>query len=257
MARVDYDRMAAVYDAGRDRSLDQRRAWREALGRHLPPPCGCPGAVLDLGAGTGQWARALTTWFGVPVVAVEPSAGMRAAAESKHLDRVHVVGGRGEAIPLRSGAVPAAWLSLMLHHLDDPAACAMELHRVLCDHGQVLLRGVFPDAGGLVGLSFLLEFFPGAERVLATFPRLTDTVALFERAGFVLVGMRAVADLAAASLGDALERARLRADTVLRHLPDAEFRAGVRRLEAAAAAEDPARPAGPIFGRIPLVVLAK
>src|SRR6266545_4577279 len=179
--------MAAVYDAGRDRSLDQRRAWREALGRHLPPPCGCPGAVLDLGAGTGQWARALTTWFGVPVVAVEPSAGMRAAAESKHLDRVHVVGGRGEAIPLRSGAVPAAWLSLMLHHLDDPAACAMELHRVLCDHGQV----------------------------------------------------------------------RLRADTVLRHLPDAEFRAGVRRLEAAAAAEDPARPAGPIFGRIPLVVLAK
>ncbi len=211
MARVDYDRMAAVYDAGRDRSLDQRRAWREALGRHLPPPCGCPGAVLDLGAGTGQWARALTTWFGVPVVAVEPSAGMRAAAESKHLDRVHVVGGRGEA----------------------------------------------PDAGGLVGLSFLLEFFPGAERVLATFPRLTDTVALFERAGFVLVGMRAVADLAAASLGDALERARLRADTVLRHLPDAEFRAGVRRLEAAAAAEDPARPAGPIFGRIPLVVLAK
>jgi hypothetical protein len=36
MARVDYDRMAAVYDAGRDRTLDQRQAWREALGRHLP-----------------------------------------------------------------------------------------------------------------------------------------------------------------------------------------------------------------------------
>jgi SAM-dependent methyltransferase len=144
MARVDYDRMARVYDAGRDRTLDQRRAWREALGRHLPPPCGCPGGVLDLGAGTGQWARALTNWFGVPVVAVEPSAGMRA-----------------------------------------------------------------------------------------------------------------VADLAAASLGDALERVRLRADTVLRHLPDVEFHAGLRRLEAAAAAEDPAHPAGPIFGQIPLVVLAK
>jgi SAM-dependent methyltransferase len=164
MARVDYDRMAAVYDAGRDRTLDQRQAWREALGRHLPPPCGCAGGVLDLGAGTGQWARALTTW---------------------------------------------------------------------------------------------LEFFPAAERVLATFPRLVDTVVLFERAGFTLVGMRAVADLAAASLADALERVRLRADTVLRHLPDAEFHAGLRRLEAAVAAEDPARPAGPIFGQIPLVVLAK
>jgi SAM-dependent methyltransferase len=220
MARVNYDRMAPVYDAGRDRTLDQRRSWRDALGRHLPPPCGCPGGVLDLGAGTGQWARALNTWFGVPVVAVEPSAGMRAAAGAKGLDGIRLVGGRGEAVPLRSGAVPAAWLSLVLHHLDDPAACA-------------------------------------AERVLATFPRLVDTVTLFERAGFTLVGMRAVADLAAASLADALERVRLRADTVLRHLPDADFQAGVRRLQAAVAAEDPEHPAGPIFGQLPLVVLAK
>lgn len=257
MARVDYDRMAADYDAGRNRTLDQRRAWREALGRHLPPPCGCPGGVLDLGAGTGQWARALTTWYGVPVVAVEPSAGMRAAIAAERLGRVGVVGGRGEAIPLRQGAVPAAWLSLILHHLDDPEACVTELHRVLCDHGRVLLRGAFPDAGALLDLGFMLEFFPAAERVLATFPRLVDTVTLFERAGFTLVGMRAVADLAAASLADALERARLRADTILRHLPDGEFHAGLRRLEAAVAAEDPAHPAGPVFGQIPLVVFAR
>jgi SAM-dependent methyltransferase len=257
LARVDYDGMATVYDAGRGRTLAQRAAWREALGRLLPPPCGCPGGVLDLGAGTGQWARALTTWFGVPVVAVEPSAGMRAAAGATPLDGVRMVGGRGEAIPLRSGAVPSAWLSLVLHHLDDPAACAMELHRVLCDHGRVLLRGAFPDAGALVDLAFMLEFFPAAERVLATFPRLVDSVVRFERAGFRLVGMRAVPDLAAASLADALGRVRLRADTVLRELPDAEFQAGVRRLEAAVAAEDPAHPTGPIFGRLPLVVFAK
>src|SRR6266508_975180 len=78
-----------------------------------------------------------------------------------------------------------------------------------------------------------------------------------ERAGFTLVGMRAVADLAAASLADALERARLRADTILRHLPDGEFHAGLRRLEAAVAAEDPAHPAGPVFGQISLVVFAR
>src|SRR6266540_2771728 len=197
MARVDYDSMAAVYDAGRGRTPDQRRAWREALSQHLPAACGCPGGVLDLGAGTGQWARALVAWYGVPVVAVEPSAGMCAAAGAKRLDQVRVLGGRAEAIPLRSGAVPVAWLSLVLHHLDDPESCALELHRVLCDNGRVLLRGVFPDAAELVDLSFMLEFFPGAERVLATFPSLADTVALFERSGFTLVGTQGVTDLAA------------------------------------------------------------
>jgi hypothetical protein len=82
----------------------------------------------------------------------------------------------------------------------------MELHRVLCDHGCVLLRGAFPDADALVDLAVMLEFFPAAERVLATFPKLVDTVVRFERAGFRLVGMRAVPDLAAASLADALGR---------------------------------------------------
>ncbi|HEX8858767.1 MAG TPA: class I SAM-dependent methyltransferase [Actinomycetes bacterium] len=257
MARVDYDRMAPAYDAGRGRTLDQLRPWREALAEFLPQPCGCRSAILDLGAGTGQWAAALSRWFELSVVAVEPSAGMRAAAAAKDLGRVLLVAGRGEAIPLAAGACSAAWLSLMLHHLDDPARCAEELHRVLCPHGLVLLRGAFPDAGELLDLSLLLRFFPGAKRVLASFPRLDDTVAMFERAGFALVATRGVADLAAVSLRDALGRIRLRADTVLRQLPDAAFHQGLRQLELAAAAEDPKRPPAPLYGRLPLVVLAK
>jgi hypothetical protein len=41
---------------------------------------------------------------------------------------------------------------------------------------------------------------------------------------------------------------RLRADTVLRQIPDAEFHQGLRQLEQAAAAEDPERPPAPLFG---------
>jgi len=257
LARVDYDRMAAAYDAGRGRTLDQLRPWREALTEFLTEPRGCRSGILDLGSGTGQWAAVLSRWFERPVVAVEPSAGMRAAAAAKQLDRVLLIGGRGEAIPLAAGACSAAWLSLVLHHLDDPARCAEELHRVLCPHGLVLVRSAFPDAGELLDLSLLLRFFPGAKRVLAGFPRLDHTVAMFERAGFALAATRGVADLAAVSLRDALGRIRLRADTVLRHLPDAEFHQGLRRLEQAAAAEDPERPPAPLFGRLPLVALAK
>ncbi len=257
MARVDYERMAAVYDAARDRTLDQRQPWREALAGYLPPRCGH--AVLDLGAGSGQWSGAFTAWYGTPVVAVEPSAGMRAAASAKRLDQVRVVGGRAEAIPLRAGAVAAAWLSAVIHHFDDLDRCARELHRVLCGQGRVLVRGAFPNAPDLVDV-VLLRWFPGAARVLATYPSLGDTVAAFTRGGFALEAARGVVDLATTSLREACERVRLRADTLLRLLPDDEFEEGLRRMEAEAAAEagrDDEDPPGPVFGRLALLVFAK
>jgi ubiquinone/menaquinone biosynthesis C-methylase UbiE len=42
------------------------------------------GPVLDVGAGTGQFAAAIAGWFGVRVVAVEPSSGMRGQAALAH-----------------------------------------------------------------------------------------------------------------------------------------------------------------------------
>ncbi len=273
MARVDYDRMAAVYDAGRARTPEQRAAWRSALSPYLPPRCGCclrpdrsgSSRVLDLGAGTGAWSPLLDAWFGVRVVAVEPSAGMRAAAVAGALGGATagapgpalMAGGRAEAIPLRRGSVAAAWLSVVLHHFDDLARSAQELHRVLCGHGRVVIRGAFPDAPDLVDLTLLRRYFPGADRVIATLPRLDETVAVFTGAGFSLEHAESVADIAASSLRDAAARTRLRADTALQHLPDTEFEAGLRRLEADAAAEDPAHPPAPIFGRVPLIVFAK
>ncbi|HEX9341986.1 MAG TPA: hypothetical protein VF995_00020, partial [Actinomycetota bacterium] len=121
-----------------------------------------------------------------------------------------------------------------------------------------LLRGVFPDIPELVDLTFMLRYFPGAERVITTIaPRLDETVAVFAGAGFSLEHVEGVTDIATASLRDAAARTRLRADTALQHLPDTEFEAGLRRLEADAAAEDPTQPPAPVYGRIPLVVFAK
>jgi len=266
MARVDYDRMAATYDAGRGRAPEQRAAWRAALTPYFPPRCACAGAtVLDLGAGTGAWSTLLAAWFELRVVAVEPSAGMRAAALAGALaggtagapGQVLLAAGRAEAIPLRQGSVAAAWLSVAHHHFDDLERSVRELHRVLCGHGRVLLRGFFPDTPELVDLTLLRRYFPGSDRVLATFPRLDETAAAFARTGFSLEHAEGVADIAAVSLRDAAARMRVRADTVLQHLSDEEFAAGLRHLEADAAAEDPAQPPAPTFGRIPLVVFAR
>ena len=77
MARISYDdQTAAAYKAVREVPRDGLGAWREAVRRHLRPSPGM--TVVDIGAGTGAFAAAFSDWFGLSMLAVEPSAAMRA-----------------------------------------------------------------------------------------------------------------------------------------------------------------------------------
>src|SRR5258707_13325970 len=77
MARISYDdQTAAAYKAVREVPRDGLGAWREAVRRHLRPSPGM--TVVDIGAGTGAFADALSDWCGLTILAVEPSAAMRA-----------------------------------------------------------------------------------------------------------------------------------------------------------------------------------
>lgn len=66
--------------------------------------------LLDLGAGTGSWARTFTNWFPrIDVIAVEPSAAMRAPSVFEPIladDAAH--------IPLADECVDAAWISTVI-----------------------------------------------------------------------------------------------------------------------------------------------
>jgi ubiquinone/menaquinone biosynthesis C-methylase UbiE len=107
MARVDYDQLAPDYLEGRALPPGGMAPWRDAIEAWLPAEGAGRSPVLDLGAGTGQFAAAIAGWFGVEVVAVEPSGGMRAQGVRAfaHPD-VHWVAGRGERLPVGDG--PAA-----------------------------------------------------------------------------------------------------------------------------------------------------
>ena len=113
MARITYDdQTAAAFKAVREIPRDGLREWREAIRRHLSPLPGM--AVADIGAGTGQFATAFSDWFGLSIVAVEPSAAMRA-----HIPRrpgIRVLEGHASALPLPDGSADGAWLSLVIHH---------------------------------------------------------------------------------------------------------------------------------------------
>jgi SAM-dependent methyltransferase len=257
MARVDYDRMAPDYLEGRALPSAGMASWRDEIARWLPGPGGPAGRspVLDLGAGTGQFAAAIAGWFGVEVIAVEPSQGMRAqAVRANSHPGVYWVAGVGERLPLRNGTCAMAWVSTVVHHLDDLAAAAAELGRVLRPDAPVLVRQAFP---GRIDVTLYRRYFPAAEACLVVgggLPTVAQVEAAFAGAGFRVEDLHPVAQVSAPSLAAYRDKVRRRADTGLRLLPDDQFAAGLAALERDADAE--ATPV-PVVDRLDLLVLRK
>jgi ubiquinone/menaquinone biosynthesis C-methylase UbiE len=255
MARVDYDRMAADYVEGRVLPPEGMEPWRAAIAPWVPEGVAGRSPVLDLGAGTGQFAAAIAGWFGVEVVAVEPSGGMRAQAARAHPHPgVRWVAGVGERLPLGDGACAWAWVSTVVHHLDDLERAAGELRRVVRPGGPVLVRQAFP--GRMDAITLYDRYFPGAARALVVaggLPSVERVSAAFA-AGFRTEALQRVGQVSATSLAAYRDKVRLRADTGLALLPDEEFAAGLAALDRAVEAETTPVP---VVDRLDLLVLRR
>ena len=240
MARIVYDETAAAaFEADRHLDRDGLAGWRDAVARHLRPRAGL--RLLDLGSGTGAWAGAFTDWYGVDVVAVEPSEAMRARSSYRP-----VLGGDARAMPVADCHLDGAWLSTVIHHVPDLPAAAAELRRVLRPGAPLLIRSVFP--GRHAGVT-LFRYFPEAVRVLDTYPGVHQLVEAFAAAGLERVALEPVPQITADSLAVAARRLRRDAHTPLRLISDEEYAAGLSRLRRAAGT----RP-GPVVDTLDLLV---
>jgi len=197
--------------------------------------------MVDIGAGTGQFAVAFSDWFGLSVVAVEPSAAMR--EQIPRTPAIRVLAGDAGALPLPAESADAAWLSLVIQHVPDLASAAHEIRRVLRPGAPVLIRG------GVSGTNYEgienVRWFPETARTVDTFPSVSETCDAFEAAGFRREAIEQVRETYPASLADLLARVdTLRhADTTMRGLTDDEFLRGKERLRRAVQrAEDEANP---------------
>jgi len=235
MARISYDdRTAAAYKAVREIPRDGLSEWREAVRRHLRPT---PGTTLvDIGAGTGQFAAAFSDWFDLTVLAVEPSAAMR--QQISWTPAIQVLEGDAGSLPLPDDSADAAWLSLMIHHIPDLEAAAREIRRVLRPGAPVLIRQGFP--GRLDGVE-LVRWFPETARAVDTYPSLAETCEAFAAAGFRLEAVEQVRETYASDLAALLAELDTfrQADTTMRVLTDDEFLRGKERVRRAVQTASP------------------
>lgn len=230
VARIGYDEeTAAAYKAAREIPRHGLSEWREAVRRHLRLSPGM--TLVDIGAGTGQFAAAFSDWFGLGVLAVEPSSAMR--EQIPRTPAIQALEGDAGALPLPDESADAAWLSLVIQHIPDLEAAAHEIRRVLRPGAPVLIRG------GISGTNYEgienIRWFPETARMVDTFPTLTEVCEAFSAAGFRREALEQVRETYPASLADYLgevDTLRL-ADTTLRSLSEEEFLRGKERLRRA------------------------
>jgi SAM-dependent methyltransferase len=239
MARISYDEQTATaFKAVREIPRDGLSGWRDAVGRHLRPSQGM--TLVDIGAGTGAFASAFSDWFDLGVLAVEPSAAMR--AQIPRTPAIQVLEGDASALPLPDESADAAWLSLVIHHVPDLRIAAHEIRRVLRPGAPVLIRQGFP--GRLDGVE-LVRWFPETARAVDTYPSVAETCEAFAAAGFRQDALEQIRETYPTSLADFLGQVDTfrDADTTMRNLTEDEFLRGKERLRRAARhADDTANP---------------
>jgi ubiquinone/menaquinone biosynthesis C-methylase UbiE len=251
--RVDYDRrLHRAYRAGRNLSANTGRLWMDAIAGYVGR-ARRDLTILDLGAGTGRFSVLLADAFDARVVAVEPSAKMRADAErgSAHPRVAYQDGGAG-AIPAADGAFDFALLSMVIHHVADLDACARELNRVVKPDGLVFIRNTF--SGRLESIRHY-EFFPSARAIdEARLPRVERVRQAFEARGFTLEALDTLVQEIDPSLAAHYTRIEQRALSAFDLITDAEFEQGLQRMRIAVALETSPTP---VQENIDLLVLRR
>jgi SAM-dependent methyltransferase len=127
----DYRRQAETYDRTRAASPSVLAVLRQALGA----PTGGP--LLDVGGGTGNYARALAD-EGWPAVVVDRSPHMLEVAAGKGLA---VALGDASELPVADGSAGAVVLISMLHHVPDWQRAIAEAKRAVAPGGVVAFMG--------------------------------------------------------------------------------------------------------------------
>lgn len=218
---VDYSRCAADYDRVRADDVVDREFWLRGLvdvGRIRAGE-----RILDLGAGTGRFAKLLSATN--PVVALDASREMLQVARGK--GSFASVQGDGHRLPFRAGSFDVTVLMMVLHHLVDYRAALRDVARV--SRRVVLATSDMSTRR----LGILEEAFPSLLEIdRHRFPQIAAVVATLEAAGFRDVRREERPYRRSFTIEQQLDRIRKRYLSTFDLLPPGEYERGLRFLEA-------------------------
>lgn len=107
--------------------------------------------VVDVGSGPGRFLKEAAE-RGAEAVGVEPSGQMRRVAgwrtPASLQERVRVLDGTAERMPLEDGTATVVWAVASFHHWTDAEAGLAEVHRVLRPGGRVVIAERLARPGG-------------------------------------------------------------------------------------------------------------
>jgi ubiquinone/menaquinone biosynthesis C-methylase UbiE len=235
---MDYDAtdIAVAYDLGRSHGPEVLDLWMSTVASYVEDRAAITN-ILDLGCGTGRFSEALALQFDAEVIGIDPSKKMLEQARGKQSDqRVRYQFGRAEAIPLPDESVDLVFMSMIFHHLQDPALAARECRRVLRNGGTAFLR-----AGTRERISSYpyVDFFPASRQILERcLAKCKDVCQVFESAGFLTVAVGVVTQEIAPTFQRYAEKISAGADSVLASLSQTDFEAGLEALRSHAALGD-------------------
>jgi ubiquinone/menaquinone biosynthesis C-methylase UbiE len=184
--------------------------------------------VLDVGCGTGKFARLLAERGLARVWGVDPSAEMLAEARKRVPSSVGLKLGQAERLPFKAASFDAAVLWTVVHLIERRLAFA-ELERVLAPGGRLAIVTFAPEHFTSYWQN---EFFPSIPKIdLERHPSPEQLTDELQAAGFETPRFVRLVQHAELTREVALDRIRGRSISTFDLLDEDELRAGTAKAE--------------------------
>lgn len=171
---INFDKTSTIYDTSRYAIPEKVEKLISCLG------LSSDSIVLDLGCGTGNFAKALNPRVKT-IIGIDISSGMlrKAIPKSKGFPLVR---GNVEYLPFESGTFDCAFAVQVLHHVEHKGLFLKEVYRALKHGGSFAL-----DSCSHMQMKtfWFYHYFPEAlKQDLTRIPDCSKIVSLLEKAGF-------------------------------------------------------------------------